>query len=80
MRNIWKKIKKWGVNTALPWLKKSWMRIIDLILFFIVYGTLDNAGFVGLSALIGFWIFILLGYYIFWQFFGAGKMIKKHKK
>ena len=91
MKKFWEKVKALGVkiwqlfvawfkSTALPWLKMKWMRIVDLILFFIVYGVVGSAGLVWLEAIIGLWIFVLLGYYIFWQFLGFGKVVKSLKK
>ena len=73
---LWKWFVAWFMTTMLPWLKNKWMRLVDLLIFFIAYGALDNAGKTGWAALVGFWIFILLGYNIFWQFFGAGKAVK----
>lgn len=75
---IWGKIKAWAVKTALPWLKKEWMQIVNLIVLFIVYGNTDTLPVV--QGVTGLWIFVLLGYYIFWKFFGAEKMFIKPKQ
>lgn len=78
MKKLWEKIKAWAKLTAWPWIKKSWMQIINIIVVLIAYSTLDN--FVDQApvavTITGFWLFILLGYYIFWKLFGAEKMFK----
>ena len=74
-KNLWEKIKAWWKNTAAPWLKKSWMQIVNIIVMFIAYGTTDSLPWV--QAIVGLWLFLLLGYYIFWKLFGAEKMFKK---
>ena len=79
---LWEKIKKWAVETALPWLKKGWLQIVNVLIVFFAYGKFDDIlngqeihlGFV--TALVGFWAFILAGYWIFWKFLGADKVIK----
>lgn len=76
MKNIWEKIKKWAKQTALPWLKKAWLQIVNVIIVLYAYGQLDNAGLGVATAIVGFWGFILLGYWIFWKFFGADKAVK----
>ena len=74
-KKLWEKIKAWAVKTALPWLKKEWMQIVNILVIAIAYGKTDSLP--GLQTLIGFWLFILLAYYIFWKLFGAEKMFKK---
>lgn len=75
---LWAKIKKWAVETALPWLKKSWMQIVNIIVMFVAYGTLETIGTVpGAETIVGLWLFLLLGYYIFWKLFGFDKVWKK---
>jgi len=64
------KIKKWAKETALPWLKKSLLQIVNMLVLFVAYGSLDG----GNEWLIGLWLFILLGYYIFWKLFGFDKV------
>lgn len=78
-----KKIKKWFKETALPWLKKSWLQILNVFMVLLAYGKFDdlangqeiNAPL--MAGIIGFWGFILLAYWIFWKFFGLDKMIKQ---
>lgn len=70
-KKLWEKIKAWAVMTALPWLKSSWMQIVNIIVVAIAYGNTDSLP--GLQAIIGLWLFIILCYYIFWKFFGAEK-------
>ena len=83
LKQIWEKIKKWFLETAVPWLRKAWLQIVNVIIVFIAYGQLDNCGS-GAAWLLGFWAFILAGYWIFWKFFGADKavlgLIKQWKK
>jgi nuclear transport factor 2 (NTF2) superfamily protein len=76
MKNLWEKIKKWAKETALPWLKKAWIQIVNVIIVLFAYGQLDNAGLAVAAAIVGFWGFILLGYWIFWKFLGADKAVK----
>lgn len=81
-KKLWDKIKDWAELTAWPWLKKSWMQIINIIVVFIAYSTLYDTGVApGVEALVGFWGFTLLVYYIFWKLFGLEKyFIKKEEK
>jgi len=81
MKKIWEKIKTWWGKTALPWIKISWMQIINIIVVFIAYKTFNEIGTVpGVETLLGFWGFALLVYYIFWKFFGLEKyFIKKEE-
>jgi len=75
-KKLWEKIKKWAVETALPWLKKSWMQIVNIIILFVAYGKMDDAQLAG-TGIVGLWLFLLLGYYIFWKLFGFDKVWKK---
>jgi len=75
IKNLWEKIKLWAVNTALPWLKKGWMQIVNMIVMFIAYGNTDSLPWV--QAIVGLWLFLLLSYYIFWKLLGVEKMFKK---
>ena len=67
LKTIWEKIKKWAKETALPWVKKGAIQIINVIVVFFLYGQLDNMlnnewihlGFV--TAIAGLWAFVLLG-------------------
>ena len=77
IEKLWKKIKAWAVKTALPWLKISWMQIVNIIIVAIVYAKTDSLLVV--QTIVGLWLFLLLGYYIFWKLFGAEKMFKKKK-
>jgi len=74
LKALWEKIKKWAKETALPWLKKAWIQIVNVIIVLFAYGQLDNAGLAGAAALVGLWGFILLGYWIFWKLFGFDKV------
>jgi len=75
-----KKVKKWAIEIALPWLQKNWMQLINIIVLFIAYGTINEVTQPRASAVIGLWLFLLLGYYIFWKLFGADKIIKRKEK
>lgn len=72
---IWEKIKKWFINTAWPWIKKSWLQIVNVLVVLFAYGKLDDLGSPA-AGLVGLWGFILLAYWIFWKFFGADKVVK----
>ena len=79
-KKIWEKIKKWGKETALPWLKKGAIQIINVIVVLFLYGQLDNLLQgeeikLGLTtAVAGLWGFVLLGYWIFWKLLGFDKV------
>jgi hypothetical protein len=75
---VWNQIKLWFEKRGLPWLKKNWMQIVNLLVLFIVYGNTDTLP--GVQTVAGLWIFVLLGYYIFWKFFGAEKAFQKSPK
>ena len=77
MKKLWEKIKKWAVETAVPWLKKAWLQIVNAIIVLYAYGQLYDAGLDIAATLVGFWGFILLAYWIFWKLFGADKAVKK---
>lgn len=82
LKALWEKIKKWAVETALPWLKKGWLQIVNVLIVLFAYGKFDDLlqgqeihlGLV--TTIVGLWGFILLGYWIFWKFLGADKAIK----
>ena len=69
------KIKKWLKETAGPWLKKAWLQIVNVIVVLGAYGALDTAE-VTAAWWVGLWGFILLGYWIFWEFLGAKKIFQ----
>lgn len=75
LKKLWELIKKWAVETALPWLKTAWLQIVNVFIVLFAYGKLDDCGS-SATWLVGLWGFILLGYWIFWKFFGADKVIK----
>lgn len=75
LKKLWELIKKWAVETALPWLKTAWLQIVNVLIVLFAYGKLDDCGS-SATWLVGLWGFILLGYWIFWKFFGADKVIK----
>ena len=74
-KKLWEKIKAWWSKTAKPWLLKSWMQIVNIIVIAIAYGTTDSLPWV--QGIVGFWLFLLLAYYIFWKLFGAELIFKK---
>ena len=79
MKDLWNKVKKFVKEKALPWLSKSWMQIINLMIVLFAYGKMDTHETPG-AWLVGFWAFVLLAYYIFWKLFKVGEMIKGLKK
>jgi len=90
LKTIWEKIKKWAKETALPWLKKGWLQIVNVLVVLFAYGQFDNLlqgqeihlGLV--TAVVGLWGFVLLGYWIFWKLLGFDKvwasLVKQWKK
>jgi len=85
LKTIWEKIKKWAKETALPWLKKSAVQIINVIVMLFFYGQFDNiaAGepaHVKLALIVSVvWIFVLAGYWAA-KLFGVDKISLKRKK
>jgi len=94
LKQLWEKIKKWAKETALPWVKKGAIQIINVLVMLFLYGQLDNMldgqeihlGFV--TAIAGIWAFVLAGYWLFWKLLGMDKAVialiaqwkKKRKK
>ena len=76
-KKLWEKIKKWAIETALPWLKAGWMQLVNIIVLIIAYAGFDETTEAGYSFVVGFWLFLLASYYIFWKLFGAEKAFKK---
>lgn len=74
IKRVWALFLKWGKETALPWLLKSWLQIVNVLIVLFAYGKLDDLGSPA-AGLVGLWGFILLAYWIFWKFFGVDKMI-----
>ena len=71
-------IKSNRIQLLLNWLKKSWMQIVNIIILFIAYGALATTTVAG--TLVGLWVFILLGYYIFWKLFKFEEVWDKRKR
>jgi hypothetical protein len=74
---IWNQFKNWFLSKALPWLKKNWMQIVNFLIVFIAYDSLDDK--VGAQTVVGLWLFILMAYYIFWKLFGLEKLFLPNK-
>lgn len=80
-KKLWEKIKAWWNKTAKPWLKKSWMQIVNILVMFMAYGRFSNIeGEAGMETITGLWLFLLLAYYIFWKLFGAEHIFDKREK
>ena len=85
LKQLWEKIKKWAKETALPWFKKAWVQIINILVMFFMYGQWDNivAGepahtkFALIVSVV--WIFVLAGYWAA-KLFGFDKISLKRKK
>lgn len=87
-KKLWEKVKAWAVKTAWPWIKKSWVQVVNVLVVLYAYGKLDDAAaaFKTLgdvssekmaafaSALVGLWAFVLLVYWIFWKLLGVDKI------
>ena len=84
MKKLWEKIKKWAKETALPWLKKAWVQIVNVIVVLFLYGQLDNVlngqeAHVGLATTVaGIWVLVLAGYWL-WKLMGFDKVSFKKK-
>jgi len=39
MKKVWEKIKKWVVETSLPWLKKEWMQIVNTRIIYCIWSS-----------------------------------------
>ena len=82
LKQLWEKIKKWFLETAVPWLKKGAIQIINVLVVLYLYGQFDNLlngqeihlGFV--TTVAGLWAFVLAGYWLFWKLLGADKAVK----
>ena len=75
MKKLWEKIKKWAKETAAPWLLKSWVQIINVLIILYAYGKLDELEASCSANLLGLWGFILIGYWLFWKLLGADKVV-----
>jgi len=51
-----------------------------MLVLFVAYAGFDEVAQPGYSTIIGLWIFVLLGYYIFWKFLGFDKTWEKARK
>lgn len=77
MKKIIEKIEAWLKATALPWLKKSWLQIVNVFMVLFAYSKLDDLQSSS-ATLVGLWGFVLLAYWIFWKFLGADKVVKSY--
>lgn len=90
LNTLWEKIKKWFKETALPWLKKGAIQIINVLVILFLYGQLDNLlngqeiHLALVTTIAGLWAFVLAGYWLFWKLFGFDKvwvsLVKQWKK
>lgn len=71
---MWQKIKTWGKEKLLPWLKKEWLELGTFVVLLIAYGVLPEES--GLGVFIGLWIFIIIGVLGYRLFIGK-KEVKK---
>jgi len=76
----WTKFKKWITETAIPWIKAGLMQIVNMLILFVAYKGFDEVTQPGYSTIIAIWLFVLLGYYIFWKLFGFDKVWKKRRE
>jgi hypothetical protein len=76
VKALWEKVKKWFKETALDWIKKGWLHALNVVVILFAYGKLDDCGSKA-AGWVGFYGFLLLGYWIFWKFLGADKVVKK---
>jgi len=76
----WTKLKNWFKKTALPWIVKGWMQLVNILVLIVAYAGFDTVTQPGYSTVIGLWLFLLGGYYIFWKLFGFDKVWAKRRK
>ena len=85
LKTLWDKIKKWAKETALPWFKKAWVQIINVLVMFFLYGQFDNIvegepAHAKLALIVSvIWIFVLIGYWAL-KLLGIDKISLKRKK
>jgi len=80
IKTPWTKLKNWFLKTALPWIVKGWMYVVNILVLIIAYKGFDEVTQPGYSTVIGLWLFVLAGYYIFWKLFGFDKVWKKRRE
>jgi hypothetical protein len=71
-KGLWEKFKP---TKVFRFLKKWGLQIVNLFFLFVAYAGLDTSSWAG--VVVGFWLFLLLAYYIFWKIFGAEKLFEK---
>ncbi len=75
---MWNKIKKWYNNTVIPWFKRNWSQLINILVLMFVYIQIHSIGTLpGTEAVLGIWLFVLFVYYIFWDLLDMNKMFKR---
>jgi len=79
VKKPWTKLKNWVLKTALPSLYKNWMLIVNFLVLLVAYKGFDVDTQPGYSTVIGLWLFVLIGYFLFWKFFGAEEAFKKRR-
>ena len=77
---IFNKVKSWFNKTVLPWLKKAWLELVNLLILLIVQGNIYRGDDTHIDVLVDFWVFILISYYVFWKFLGGEKLYKDVRK
>jgi len=79
VKTPWTKLKNWFLKTALPWIAKGWMQLVNILVLIVAYAGFDEVTQPGYSTVIGLWLFLLGGYYIFWKLFGFNKVWAKRR-
>ena len=70
IKQAWVIIKQVALKVW-AFLKKWGVYLINLIVLFVAYDALSD------SFVVGFWLFLLLAYAIFWELLGAKNLFKK---
>ena len=73
----WEEIKEWFKT---PWTKFKKWQLVNILVLIIAYAGFDVDAQAGYSTVIGLWLFLLGGYYIFWKLFGFDKVWKKRRE
>jgi hypothetical protein len=76
LKKVWDKVRPKAWN----FLKKWGLHILNLLVLLLAYAKLDTLTSLGIYCLVGFWIFFLLAYYIFWELCRAKNLFKKDEE
>ena len=73
MKDLLEKVKAWFTLTALPWVKKEWLQLVNVFVLLVAYGKSEPGQG---ETILGLWLFVLAAYFGF-KLFGIDKPFKK---